>query len=142
MRLPGTSPAKPTHWTARFDDSARRLTRALINLDHLTHNYRLLQRQARGAQVWPVLKANGYGHDAAIVAAHLMGMECRTLCVADVEEAIALADSGVKATFIVLSATLPEHSEPLAAYYCQPAVCTFAMVESLARAATKSGKRL
>lgn len=124
------------------DSATRRLTKAFINLDHLTHNFRLLQRQVGGAQVWPVLKANGYGHDAAIVAAHLLRLGCQTLCVADVEEAIALADNGVDATFFILSATLPQHSEALVAYNCQPVVCTLEMVEALARAAMKSAKRL
>lgn len=124
------------------DSAARRLTKAFINLDHLTDNFRLLQRQVGSSQVWPVLKANGYGHDAAIVAAQLLRLGCQTLCVADVEEAISLTDGGVHATFIILSATLPQHSEPLAAYNCQPVVCTLEMVEALAGAAKKSGTRL
>jgi len=124
------------------DSGARRLTQAFIDLAHLTHNFRLLQRQVGRSQVWPVLKANGYGHDAAIVAAQLLRLGCQTLCVADVEEAIALADRGLQATFIILSATLPQHSEALVAYNCQPAVCTIEMVEALAAAAKKAAKRL
>lgn len=124
------------------DSAARRLTKAFIHLDHLTHNLRLLQTQAGKSRVWPVLKANGYGHDAAMVAAHLLRLGCQTLCVADVEEAIALIDGGSRATFIILSATLPEHSEALIAYDCQPAVCTLEMVEALAAAARKFGKRV
>jgi alanine racemase len=89
-----------------------------------------------------VLKANGYGHDAAIVAAHLLRLGCQTLCVADVEEAISLAQGGARATFVILSATLPQHSEALIAYDCQPVVCTIEMVEALAAAGKKSGKRL
>ena len=124
------------------DRTARRLTQAFIHLDHVTHNLWLLQRQAAPAAVWPVLKANAYGHDAAMVAAHLVRLGCHTLCVADVEEAIALMDGGVRATFIILSATLPQHSEALVAYDCQPVVCTFEMVETLAAVGKKSGKRV
>ena len=124
------------------DSAARRLTKSFINLDHLTHNFRLLQRQVGSSQVWPVLKANGYGHDAAIVAAQLLRLGCQTFCVADVEEALSLIDSGVNATFIILSATLPQHSEPLAAYNCQPVVCSLEMVEALAGSAKKFGMRL
>jgi alanine racemase len=125
-----------------IDPSARRLTKAFINLDHLAHNYRLLQRQVGRSQVWPVLKANGYGHDAAMVAAHLLRCGCQTLCVADVEEAVALMQSGVRATFIILSATLPQHAEALVAHDCQPVVCTVEMVDALAAAANKAGKRV
>lgn len=124
------------------DSAARRLTKAFIHLDHLTHNLRLLQMQAGKSQVWPVLKANGYGHDAPMVAAHLLRLGCQTLCVADVEEAIALIDGGSRATFIILSATLPQHSEALIAYDCQPVVCTLEMVEALAAAAKKLGKHV
>lgn len=122
--------------------ASRRLTRAFIHLDRLTQNYRLLQKQAGHAQVWPVLKANGYGHDAVMVAAHLLRLGCQTLCVADVEEAIALIDNGIRATFIILSATLPQHAEALLAYHCQPVVCTVEMVEALGAAAHETGQRL
>jgi alanine racemase len=89
-----------------------------------------------------VLKANGYGHDATIVASHLVRLGCHTLCVADVEEAVLLVDAGVKASFLILSATLPQHSEALVAYGCEPVVSTLDMVESLASAASKAGRRL
>jgi alanine racemase len=125
-----------------IDPRARRLTKALIHLDHLTHNWRLLQRQAGKSAVWPVLKANAYGHDATIAAAHLVGLGCQTICVADVGEAVALADAGVRAQFIVLSATLPQHSEALVAYDCEPVVCTLEMAEALGAAANKTARRL
>jgi alanine racemase len=117
----------------------RHLTKAFIHLDHLTHNLRLLQTQVGSVPLWPVLKANAYGHDAEIVAAHLVRLGYTTLCVADVDEAIALAEAGIQATFIVLSASLPQHSEALVAYGCEPVVCTLEMVEALARAADKIG---
>jgi alanine racemase len=125
-----------------IEPPAWRLTKAYIYLDNLTHNLRLLQSLAGSAAVWPVLKANGYGHDATIVASHLVELGCHTLCVADVEEAVSLADAGVKASFLILSATLPQHSEALVAYGCEPVVCTLDMVESLASAASKAGRRL
>src|SRR5262245_36950812 len=97
---------------------ARHLTQAFIHLDRLSHNLSLLQAQAGKALLCPVLKANAYGHDAAIVANYLTRKGCGTLCVAEVEEAVGLVDAGVRATFIVLSATLPEHAEALVAHNC------------------------
>jgi alanine racemase len=41
-----------------------RLTHALIRLDRLTHNLRLLQGGVGNRPVWPVIKANAYGHGA------------------------------------------------------------------------------
>jgi alanine racemase len=61
-------------------------------------------------------------------------------CVADVDEAVALADAGVRANFVVLSATLPEHAPALVAYACEPAVCTLEMAAALGGAAEKYGK--
>jgi alanine racemase len=124
------------------ESRARHLTKAYIHLDRLTHNLRLLQALVGKTSVWPVLKANGYGHDALIVAAHLVRSGYNTLCVADVQEAAALAAAGVDATFVVLSATLPEHSEALVAYGCEPVVCTLEMVQALADEAGKARKRL
>ena len=48
-------------------------TRALIHLDRLTHNLRLLRELAGGVPLWPAVKANAYGHGAELVATHLQG---------------------------------------------------------------------
>lgn len=119
-----------------------RLRQVLIHLDHLTHNVQLLQTQVGRRALWPVIKANAYGHDAELVARHLVHLGYHRLGVADVAEAAALADAGIDATFLILSALLPEHSEALVAYGCEPVVCTYEMVEALARAAQKAGKRI
>jgi alanine racemase len=121
---------------------ARHLTQAHVHLEHLTHNLRLLQGQVGERGVWPVIKANAYGHGGVVVASHLSSVGCRTLCVADVAEAVALIDAGVRATFIVLSATLPEHAEALAASECEPVVCTPEMIAALDAAARKTGRRI
>lgn len=121
---------------------ASRLTKAFVHLDRLTRNLRLLQAQVGTCAVWPVIKGDAYGHGAQIVARHLVGLGYRTVGVADLEEAAALVDAGIAATIIVLSATLPEHSEALVAYGCEPVVCTLEMAESLARAAERMGTRI
>jgi alanine racemase len=126
----------------RREPRARHLTKAVIHLEHLTHNVRLLQMQVGNARLWPVLKANAYGHDAVLVASCLVGLGYDTFCVADIDEAIILTEAGVRATFIVLSAPLPQHSEPLVAYGCEPVVCTLEMVEALAQAAAKAERRV
>jgi alanine racemase len=118
------------------------LTQAFIHLDHLTHNMNLLQSLVGDRPLWPAIKANAYGHGAEIVGRHLMDMGYETLCVAHVSEAIDLKEAGLNATFIVLSATLPENSEYLVAYGCEPVVCTLEMVEGIARAASRAGKKV
>ena len=46
-------------------------TRALLHLDQLTHNLRLLEELAGDRPLWPPIKANAYGHGADIVEAIL-----------------------------------------------------------------------
>ncbi|MDH3603858.1 MAG: alanine racemase [Candidatus Tectomicrobia bacterium] len=118
------------------------LTQAVIYLDRVTHNVQLLQELVGKRPLWPAIKANAYGHGADIIARHLVNRGYTTLCVAHVAEAIELVEAGIQATFIVLSATLPENSDYFVAYGFEPVVCTYDMIEALARAAAKYGKRI
>src|SRR5262245_7702992 len=117
-------------------------TRVFIRLDHLTHNMRLLQELVGSRPLWPAIKANAYGHGGAMVGHHLVHLGYNRLCVAHVAEAIDLIEAGVRATFLVLSASLPENSEYVVAYDCEPVVCTLELVEALAHAAARAGKQV
>jgi len=121
---------------------ARHLTRACIHLDRLDHNLQLLQELAGERPMWPAIKANGYGHGMELVASHLLKSGYDTICVAHVSEAVTLIDAGLHANYLLLSATLPEHSEAIVAYGCEPAVCTMEMVESLAIEAEKADRQI
>jgi alanine racemase len=125
-----------------LDYRTSHLTQVFLNLEHLTHNIRLLQELVGNRLLWPAIKANAYGHGADLVGRHLVTLGYTTLCVAHVAEAIELLEAGVGARFIVLSATLPVNSEYFVAYGCEPVVCTLDMVEALARAAAKAGTRI
>jgi alanine racemase len=92
--------------------------------------------------MWPAIKANGYGHGMEIIARHLVKLGYNNLCVAHVTEAITLIESGVDASILLLSATLPEHSEAIVKYGCEPVICTFEIIEALAHDAEKLGKQV
>ena len=90
---------------------AKRVTRAEINLAHVRHNYReltdVLQADADianrpRAQVWGVLKADGYGHGATAVATALQNTDIAGLCVALLEEGVELRNAGVRLPILVL----------------------------------------
>lgn len=119
--------------------SSAHLTRVTIHLDRLTRNLRLLRAEAGAAEVWPVIKANAYGHGAVAIARHLAGLGCRTLCVAHADEARVLREAGIEATLLVLSATLPEQAEAVLAARAEPAVCTLETAAALDRAARRAG---
>jgi len=101
-----------------------------------------LQQLVGKRPMWPAVKANGYGHGIEIIARHLMKLGYDTLCVAHITEAITLVESGIDANILLLSATLPEHSEAIVTYGCEPAVCTFEMIEVLACDAEKLNKQV
>jgi alanine racemase len=122
-------------------NDAQHLTTAVIRLDHLTHNMRLLQDLVGPRPLWPAVKANAYGHGAENIARHLVGLGYGTLCVAHTPEATALSDAGVRATFLILSATLAEHAEEIVNHGFEAVVCTEEMLVALHRAAEKIGRR-
>jgi alanine racemase len=118
------------------------LTRAYIHLDRLTHNLGVLQGCVGTRPMWPAIKANAYGHGSEIIARHLVGLGYTTLCVAHVSEAIELLEAGIQAKFLLLSASLPEHSEAIVRYGCEPALCTPEMAQAVASAAQRLGREV
>jgi alanine racemase len=117
-------------------------TRALIHLDRLAHNLRLLRELAAGRPAWPAIKADAYGHGALPVARALVALGCDTLCVAHPGEALELVESGVRARFVLLSAALPDASELVVAHGFEPALCARETALALARAAEAAGRRV
>jgi len=124
------------------DPFASRATRALVHLDRLAHNLRLLQELVGPRRLWPAIKANAYGHDARLVAPRLVALGYDTLCVSFVQEAVELIESGVRARFVVMAAPLPEESEAIVEHELEPVVCSEPMLDALARAATRAGRRV
>jgi alanine racemase len=80
---------------------AVRPTRAEVNLAHLRHNLRVMQRSAGGRPVWAVLKADGYGHGSKAVARTLERAGASGMCVALLEEGIELRDAGIKLPILI-----------------------------------------
>ncbi len=80
---------------------AVRPTRAEVNLANLRHNLRVIQRTAGGAEVWAVLKADGYGHGAKGVARTLERAGATGICVALLEEGIELRQAGIRVPILI-----------------------------------------
>jgi len=80
---------------------AVRPTRAEVNLANLRHNLRVMQRMAGGAEVWAVLKADGYGHGAKGVARTLERAGATGICVALLEEGIELREAGIRVPILI-----------------------------------------
>ena len=61
-----------------------------IDLGALRRNVRTLLRALEGAQLWAVVKADGYGHGAIDIAGAALGAGASALCVATIPEALEL----------------------------------------------------
>ena len=61
-----------------------------VNLGALRRNVRTVLRALEGAELWAVVKADGYGHGAADAAGAALGAGASALCVDTVPEALAL----------------------------------------------------
>jgi alanine racemase len=61
-----------------------------IDLGAIRRNARTLLRSLDGAELWAVVKADGYGHGAADAGAAALGAGATALCVATVPEALEL----------------------------------------------------
>ena len=84
-----------------------------IDLDALRHNGSILQaRLSPGCRLMAVVKADGYGHGAAVVARCLQKSGVRAFAVACLTEGIALRRAGIWGTILVLGHT-PVEEVPL-----------------------------
>ncbi|OBF60259.1 alanine racemase [Mycobacterium sp. 852002-50816_SCH5313054-b] len=73
------------------------LAEAVVDLDAIAHNVRVLREHAGGAGVMAVVKADGYGHGATRVAGAALAAGAAELGVATVDEALVLRADGITA---------------------------------------------
>ncbi|CAN5149976.1 alanine racemase [soil metagenome] len=108
--------------------TAARLT---IDLGALAHNYAALRREAAGAEVAPVVKADGYGLGAGPIARRLWNEGARSFFVARLSEAEALrATLGrLDATIYVLDGVTPEAPARLLAARLTPVINSLDEIE-------------
>ncbi len=79
-----------------------RPTQAVIDIEALTHNLAEVRRGSAKTAVLAVIKANAYGHGAALCGAALERAGVEMLGVALVEEGLELRDAGLRAPVLVL----------------------------------------
>jgi alanine racemase len=116
------------------------MTRALIDLDAIGHNTRLLARTAAGAGLMAVVKADGFGHGAVRVAEAALAHGTSWLGVTSLREALELRSAGITAPILMwLYAPFETMDEALLADVDVSAASTTAL-ETLARAAKRVGR--
>jgi alanine racemase len=80
---------------------------AEVDLGAIRHNVDVMRSIAAPADVWAVVKADGYGHGAVPVARAALESGAAGLCVALVQEAIPLREAGLDCPILVLSEQPP-----------------------------------
>jgi alanine racemase len=118
---------------------AVRPTRAEVNLANLRHNLRVMQRTAGGAQVWAVLKADGYGHGAKGVARTLERAGAAGICVALLEEGIELRQAGIRVPILITGGYYGRAFGEVLRHQLTPVLHDPAQVEALADEVRYSG---
>src|SRR5439155_19472167 len=73
-----------------------------VDLGALRRNVRTLLRELDGAELWAVVKADGYGHGALDCAGAALGAGATALCVATVGEALELRRELLDARILVM----------------------------------------
>ena len=113
---------------------------AEVDLGAIEHNVRELRASVAPSELWAVVKADAYGHGAVPVAAAALRAGAAGLCVALVQEGVALRQGGIDAPVLVLS---EQPREELPAAVVHGLICTVyshAQVDALATAVVAAGR--
>jgi len=110
-----------------------------VNLAHLRHNLRVLERAvsvgSARPQIWGVLKADAYGHGAPAVARTLERAGIAGMCVALLEEAVELREAGIRAPILVMGGFYGLRSDGIEALFANgltPVVHDAGQIERIA----------
>lgn len=119
------------------------LARLTVDLDALAHNFQVLKDAAGGAEVAPVVKADGYGLGVGPVARRLWAEGARTFFVARLAEGEALRAAlgpGRAATIIVLDGFGTGAGPRLNAAALTPALMSLPQIAAASAWASGSGR--
>jgi len=112
---------------------------AEVDLDAIAHNVEVVRRVVAPSAVWAVVKADGYGHGALDVAHAALAAGAEGLCVALVQEGVALREAGVTAPILLLSEQPPEQAEEIVAFDLQPTLASADGVAAMSAAGALGG---
>lgn len=111
-----------------------------VDLAAIRHNYRLVRNHVPpDIALFPVVKADAYGHGALHVVKELQKEGADRVCVARVEEALELRNAGIEIKILVFTPPLPPQAEVAARYGLEVVVCDPAHVKAIAAAVATTG---
>ncbi len=116
-----------------------RPTWAEVDLSAITHNIALIRERAgRPVKLLVPVKANAYGHGAAVVGRHLESLGVDGLATANVDDAMALRDAGATLPILLYGAQLPSGSSYLLQHDLTPTVYSIDSLQSISALAVDS----
>ncbi len=114
---------------------------AVVDLDAIAHNVRVLRRAAPTAAVMVVVKADGYGHGALQTAQAALAAGAREIGVTTVEEALDLRAGGVTAPILCWLNVSDTDFAPAVAADVEIGVSSVQHLRAVAAAARSLGRR-
>ena len=113
-----------------------------IHLNAFRKNLQLIQKLVGEAEVWPVLKANAYGHGARQMAKICQELCAARLGVGDSGEALELREAGIETPLLVLGTAIDSEIPDLLEHDIEVGLHSESRALTLAEMARKSGKPL
>lgn len=109
-------------------------SRTWIEIDHsaLKNNVDFLKSiLPENCKLMPAVKANAYGHGAAMLAKELQQMGVNSFCVACLQEGIELRRAGISGEILILGYTHPMQFDELRKYHLSQTVIDYSYAEQL-----------
>lgn len=121
-----------------------RPSKAIFDLNKLKVNFaRIKTIVGDRVEIFPVVKANAYGHGALPVALTLeKNFEIKNFCVANLEEALELKKAGIKGGMIILGGVIPGEEEEIIQNGFKPVVSQEQEIDRLSSIAKKLEKKV
>ena len=118
-------------------------TRAIVDLGAARANYAAVMRLAKGSSaILCVVKADAYGHGAVPVSRALASVGARHFAVATAEEAIALRESAIGGSILVLGGLEPGSERDAVAHGLEPLIGTIDQLRRWDAAGRATGRKL
>ncbi len=117
-----------------------RPTKAIIHLNALRHNYRVIKNAAGDSEIMAIVKANAYGHGDIEVTKVLKEEGVRHFGVALVEEGIRLREKGIKENIYILSGIIKGQEREIVNFGFIPLISDIETAERFSKVAGKMNK--
>ena len=114
---------------------------AEVDLGAITHNIALIRERAgRPIKLLVPVKANAYGHGAAVVGKHLESLGVDGVATANVDDAIAIRETGANLRILLYGAQLPSGNAYLLEHDLTPTLYSIDGLQSVSGLAASAGR--